>query len=275
MEVNVYIPHPALREFVLSIATVKAVLPRGIAEVVNPYPPTPFQSLLFYNQHPVGMSRNDNGTFDPQPLTVLTGPQFSRVNIKVSGQLNAVRVDFLPGGLYRLLGVPMNKLFDEGYDAAHFFGPGIHSINSQLQDTDDPDLSKDIVEAFLLARISSQRDILPFDHAMQALLKNNGAMSVEKTASIACLSIKQFERKCLERIGMTPKTYARVLRFSRAYRLHEACPHLSWTRIAHEAAYYDQMHMIRDFKVFAGVNPSVIEQQLRSTPLRMQKDIIY
>jgi len=35
------------------------------------------------------------------------------------------------------------------------------------------------------------------------------------------------------------------------------------------------MHMIRDFKVFAGVNPSVIEQQLLATPLRMQKDLRY
>jgi len=33
--------------------------------------------------------------------------------------------------------------------------------------------------------------------------------------------------------------------------------------------------MIRDFKTFAGVNPSVIEQQLISTPLRMQKDLSY
>jgi len=55
--------------------------------------------------------------------------------------------------------------------------------------------------------------------------------------------------------------------------LHETFPLLSWTKIAYEAGYYDQMHMIRDFKLFAGVNPSVIERQLLSTPLRMQKDL--
>lgn len=56
--------------------------------------------------------------------------------------------------------------------------------------------------------------------------------------------------------------------------MHETSPTLSWINIAHEAGYYDQMHMIRDFKVFAGVNPSVIEQQLLSTPLRMQKTFL-
>ncbi|RYF85105.1 MAG: AraC family transcriptional regulator, partial [Chitinophagaceae bacterium] len=78
-----------------------------------------------------------------------------------------------------------------------------------------------------------------------------------------------------DRIGMNPKMFARILRFSKAYRLHEAVPHLSWIKIAHECGYYDQMHMIRDFKVFAGVSPSIIEQQLLSTPLRMQKDLRY
>jgi AraC-like DNA-binding protein len=98
-------------------------------------------------------------------------------------------------------------------------------------------------------------------------------MPIEQAASLSCLSMKQFERKCKERIGMNPKMYARILKFSKAYRLHEALPQLSWTKIAYEAGYYDQMHMIKDFKVFAGVNPSVIEQQLLSTPLRMQKDL--
>ena len=74
---------------------------------------------------------------------------------------------------------------------------------------------------------------------------------------------------------MNPKMYARILRFSKAYRLHEANPQLNWTEIAYEAGYFDQMHMVRDFRTFAGVNPSVIESQLLRTPLRMQKDIRY
>ncbi len=74
---------------------------------------------------------------------------------------------------------------------------------------------------------------------------------------------------------MNPKMYARILKFSKAYRLREAFPQLTWIKIAHESGYFDQMHMIRDFKIFAGVNPSAIEQQLLSTPLRMQKDMRY
>lgn len=221
------------------------------------------------------MGRNENGIFDKQPFTVLTGPQFSKVNIKVLKQLSAIRVDFFPGGLYRMLGIPMNELFDGGFDALDFFGPEINTINEQLQQVVNLEDGKNIVERFLLARAAGLKEILPFDAAMHTLMQCSGMMAIEKTASMACLSLKQFERKCQERIGMNPKMYARVLRFSKAYRLHEAFPQMSWTKIAYEAGYYDQMHMIRDFKVFTGTNPTSIQQQLQATPLRMQKDLLY
>ncbi|SRX73746.1 helix-turn-helix domain-containing protein [Aequorivita antarctica] len=275
MEVKVYTPRAALQEYVLNISTVNVLLPEGINDVVTPYPPTPFQSLMFYCNHPVSMGKVVEGDFQKQPLTVLIGPQFSRVNIKVHRQLTAIRVDFLPGGMYRMLGIPMHELFDAGFDALDFFGSEMRSINEQLQNTPNIEEGKNIVEKFLLNQVTKLKGVLPVDAALRLLMTHNGNMPIEKTASVSCLSIKQFERKCKERIGMNPKLFARILKFSKAYRLHESCPELNWTQIAYEAGYYDQMHMIRDFKTFAGVNPSVIEQQLLSTPLRMQKDLRY
>lgn len=268
-------PHLMLQEYVLSISTVKASLSKGINDVITPYPPTPFQSLIFYCNNPISMGRTEEDSFRKQPPTVLIGPQFSRVNIKVHSQLSAVRVDFLPGGMYRMLGIPMYELFDDGFDAHDFFGGKMRIINEQLQNTPNLEECKNIVEKFLLNQVTKLRELLPIDSALRMLLNTNGNMLIRKTASFSCLSIKQFERKCKERIGMNPKMFARILKFSKAYRLHESCPQLHWTQIAYEARYHDQMHMIRDFKTFAGVNPSVIEQQLLSTPLRMQKDLCY
>lgn len=259
----------------MNISTVHVVLPEGVDEVVTPYPPTPFQSLLFYCNHPVSMGRVDDSAFEKQPHTVLVGPQYSRVNIKVHRQLTAIRVDFLPGGMFRMLGVPMHELFDKGFDALDFFGAEMKTINEQLMNANTLEEGKNIVENFLLKKVSKLKDMLPIDSALKLLLQHNGTMPIEKTASFSCLSLKQFERKCKERLGVNPKTFARILKFSKAYRLHESSPALNWTQIAYEAGYYDQMHMIRDFKTFAGVNPSVIEQQLLSTPLRMQKDLHY
>lgn len=274
MDVNIYIPHLALQEYVLNISTVYAVLPDGIENVVTPYPPTPFQSLMFYCNHPVSMSREGDQSFVRQPFSLLIGPQLSRVNIKVHRRLRAIRVDFVPGGMFRLFHIPMHILLDEGINAIDLFGDEMRIINERLSEIPDLEHGKIIVEEFLLNQIKTSKSILPFDSAMKILLNLHGNITVEKTAALSCLSLKQFERKCKERIGMNPKMYSRILKFSKAYRLREAFPQMSWIKIAYEAGYYDQMHMIRDFREFADVNPSVIDQQLICTPLRMQRDLL-
>lgn len=257
----------------MNYLTIDATLPDSVMEVVNPYPPSPFQSLIFYCNDPVSMGRPGSSLFDKQPMVVVTGPQLSMVHVKVHRQLRSIRVDFLPGALYRILGIPMAELADGGYDAVDLFDEEMRSLLHQLQDVPSLAAGKILVESFLLRRIHRFRQVLPFDAAIRGMLFSDGLMTVEQTASLACLSLKQFERKCKERIGMNPKTYARILKFSKAYRLRETSPQHSWLQIAHESGYFDQMHMIRDFKTFAGVNPSVIEGQLSGTPLRMQKDM--
>lgn len=219
------------------------------------------------------MRRDDIDPFTQQAPVMLVGPQYSRVNIRVREQLTAIRVDLLPGGLYRLLGIPLHELFDGGFDARDIFGPAMKELQESLQQLTSLEQGKTLVENFLLSQSNKLRSPRPLDQALRLLLEANGNMPIEKTASLSCLSLKQFERKCRDYIGMNPKTYSRILRFSKAYRLHEANPQLSWIKIAYEAGYFDQMHMIRDFKTFAGVNPSLISQELLSTPIRMQKDL--
>ena len=130
-----------------------------------------------------------------------------------------------------------------------------------------------IVERFLLLKIKKLKQALPFDKAMLELLRLNGNVSIEKIASLACLSLRQFERVSKERIGLPPKLFARLIRFSKAYRMRENFPLLSWTQIAYECGYFDQMHFIRDFKQFAGVAPGILEKELENTPVRLQADL--
>jgi hypothetical protein len=60
----------------LNLSTVDALLPEGMNDVVTPYPATPFQSLFFYCDHSVFISRTGTDDFNLQPNIVLTGPQF-------------------------------------------------------------------------------------------------------------------------------------------------------------------------------------------------------
>jgi AraC-like DNA-binding protein len=237
------------------------------------YPPTPQNSLFIYLRDPISARFEENTAYVQQPLAVVVGPQVSPVSLRLHREHLAIRVGFHPAGLYRLLGIPLHELVNKSYDATHFFGPAISSLVTQLQHCTEFDEMVALLETFLIKQLCFQKELLPFDLAMQELLKSNGMLSIDQTASLACLSNRQFERVCKERIGLPPKYFARLIRFSKAYRMREEMPATTWTNIAHTVGYYDQMHLIRDFKEFARQTPRGIEKELDRMPMKMQRNL--
>ena len=242
----------------------------GDPPVICSYPPTPQNSLFFYINDRIKVQMEPGTGFLLQPRSVVVGQQLSRVTLDINRDHKAVRVGFHPGGLYRLLGISMAEMIDGSYDAMDVFGEEMQFVNEQLREAASFDEINGIITTFLLRQVKRLKKGLPFDAAMLELLRLNGNIPIEQVASLACLSLRQFERVSKERIGLPPKLFARLARFSKAYRMRENFSQLSWTHIAHECGYFDQMHFIRDFKEFAGVAPGVIEKELERTPVRMQ-----
>ena len=269
MQVQFYTPHPLLQEFINCIMVVHAKIGEGQSSVVC-YPPTPQNSIFFYINDPIKVQKDGGHDFIVQPRSVIVCLQSSKVKLDVNRDHKAVRVGFHPGGMYRLLGFSMAEMIDGSFDAADLFGNDIRDVNNKLQDASNFHEIRHAIEQFLLQKREKLKRALPFDQAMLELVRFDGNVKMEKIASLACLSLRQFERLSKERIGVPPKVFARLVRFSKAYRMRENFPGMSWTSIAYECGYFDQMHFIRDFKEFAGISPGVIEKDLASTPLRMQ-----
>jgi AraC-like DNA-binding protein len=167
----------------------------------------------------------------------------------------------------------MSEIVDDNFDATDIFGKEMKEVNQRLQDACTFDGIKDVIESFLIKKVKTLKTALPFDNAMLELMKVSGNIPIERVASMACLSLRQLERVSKERIGLPPKLFARLVRFSKAYRYYETSPKKTWTSIAHECGYYDQMHFIRDFKQFAGMPPGAIEKELTEAPVRLQASL--
>ena len=91
--------------------------------------------------------------------------------------------------------------------------------------------------------------------AIEAIAASHGTVDLEWVARQANLSPRQFRRRCLEESGLAPKHLCRVLRFRHAWSLAEQAAGRDWSGIAAEAGYFDQPHLIRDFRELAGGTP--------------------
>jgi AraC-like DNA-binding protein len=67
-----------------------------------------------------------------------------------------------------------------------------------------------------------------------------------------------------EEVGLPPKTIARLLRFERARELAALAEQPDWPRIALASGYYDQSHLINEFRRVTGRTPVTFFQDQRA-----------
>lgn len=274
MKLQNFIPHPALREFVACIFTVENIVEEGETCVFSPYPPTPQSSIIFYIRDRTEIKRKGVNSLIQLPYCILTGQQTERINTKAGKNHLMVYVGFKPGAMFRLFGIPMSHFIDRELDGMDLYGHEISEIMEQLNEASGWKELVNIVETFLISKLKKGKRTDPFDFAIQEIVKRDGNIGMDEVAALSCLSFRQFERKCKEKIGIPPKLYARITRFSRAYRMREVNPTFSWTGLAHSSGYFDQMHMIRDFKEFTGVTPTGMDNELSKTIYKLQTNLM-
>ncbi|RAK70429.1 helix-turn-helix domain-containing protein [Hymenobacter edaphi] len=272
MSASYYPVHPCLRAAVSHIMVVDLHLPGPAYGRSAPFPPTPQHSLNFYPGDAT-RSRIGQQSFAELPACTIIGPQTRKVDLAMGTHHRFVTVAFHPGGLFRLLRLPMPELLDRPLDAADVLGREIRQVSEQLQEARHPPAMKHIVEAYLLRKLGPGTPAGPLEHSVRLMLQGNPADTIDNMAAQSCLSLRQFERRSREILGYSPKFFARVIRFSRAYRLKVHQPRATWTTISHHCGYYDQMHLIRDFKEFTGTTPKLITQEILAAPLTLQDDL--
>jgi AraC-like DNA-binding protein len=157
---------------------------------------------------------------------------------------------FQPGMAREFLGIDACELRDRTVPLDAVIGRRCRALRERLDraasDTERRDLLLDAV-----ARCEAGTD--PVRLAIAGLTRSHGETDVDWLARKAGLSTRQFRRRCQTECGVGPKHLARILRFRRACRL--ATEGESWLRVAAEAGYFDQAHLIRDFREFTGAAP--------------------
>ena len=89
--------------------------------------------------------------------------------------------------------------------------------------------------------------------------------NVNAVADDLGVSERHLRRVFVETVGLSPKTFARLARFHRALRAAREDARAGWATIAAAAGYYDQAHLIGDFRAIAGVTPRALLGELRTS----------
>ena len=187
-----------------------------------------------------------------------------RVELRFTGSIDTFMIFFQPTGLHRLFSAPVHELTNTHYEARAVLGPDMEELADRLSEGRSFEERVGIANAYFIRRCSSLAAPDRITTAGISILGRRGRIQVPALAKQACMSPRQFERRFNREIGLPPKLYARIARFESALESKALSSDESWTEITNRLGYFDQMHLIKDFKEFSGEVPTRLVAQLEA-----------
>jgi AraC-like DNA-binding protein len=193
------------------------------------------------------------------------GLRETQVLTEHDGYSDGMQVNLAPAAARALFRVPMGSLTGRIIDLEELLGRRATRLVEQLQEQGSWAKRFDVLDATLtqwLSEAPPRSTEVSWAHAR--LRTSHGRVRVSWLAQELGWSRKRMAARFREEVGLTPKAVARVLRFERAVRLASVelaqRGDLGWGRLAHECGYYDQAHLIREFKAISGCTPGTFFQ---------------
>ena len=247
-------PHPALRPYVSRYTGYRedTVAPLRRLEV-----PSRAVTLIVSFGDPLRLVRTPGSGLASGPFTsFVAGLHESPAVTEHDGRQHGIQVGLTPLGAFRLFGVPMRLLANEVVDLAALLGRDGGRLAERLADAPDWPRRFDLLDAALLAGLDGRPDAAPeVVWAWSRLCATDGRASVAELTGGTGWSHRHLVARFRDQVGLAPKAAARVLRFERSLRLMRRAE-LSLAEVAADAGYYDQAHLNRDFRAFAGCTPT-------------------
>lgn len=219
-------------------------------------PPNNFAAIVFNYETPY-QSYQNNTLKIVAPKAFACGLFTSNYHLVVKGKIGMVGIVFKATSMHNFFGLRMSGLVNNRMALEHILpvetGPVLNAIESAL--TDEEKIK--ILEGFVLSRLPDAKSRLSvIDDAVELIDLHKGSISVVDVAEQLKISKRYLEKKFLEKVGVSPKFYARIKRFAHLSNILAHSPKVDWQDIVYKNGFHDQSHLVKEFMEFNQMNPT-------------------
>ncbi|RQP26046.1 AraC family transcriptional regulator [Piscinibacter terrae] len=222
-------------------------LPTGCADIVIPL--LEGQDILRYGSEDDAGARRLRGP-------IVQGAHDRHSVRGVEGPSRVAGVHFKPGGAAALFGSLCAELRNRTELLEDLWGPAARHLQEQLALAPTPHDALALLEHLLAQRLRATAPDPIIANALSSFERSPADALIEPIQQSTGLSTAQFIRRFEANVGLTPKRYTRVRRFNALLPTLVRCGPRDWAQVAVDGGYYDQSHLIHEFRRLAGMTPS-------------------
>jgi AraC-like DNA-binding protein len=204
------------------------------------------------------ISFGEEWTIDGERLYSFVGGLRNRqVATRHEGRSHGIHVDLTPPAAHRIFGMPLHQLAERQVPLEQVLDEPF--LAERLHDAGAWDSRFRLLDRVLTRRLS-RLPSAEIAWAWTRLVETHGAVPIGELARELDWSRKRIVARFREEIGLPPKRAAKLLRFDKAQALVQSTTQPDWAWIAREAGYYDQSHLINDFRSVTARTPETFFQ---------------
>ncbi len=199
---------------------------------------------------------NINGIWQEQGQDLIAGQITNHFFIENTGICKIFAIKFQPWALTELFKIPMfqltNKVVNVPQDVLEILNPIKEiAISSASFDKKVTQIERWFENLISVSDIEFSKEL----KAVDLMITNNGRDNLKTIQNQTGISERKLERYFKKHIGLSPKSYSRIIRFSYIFQLVQEDT-IDWADIVYVSGFYDQSHFIKNFKEFTGEHPS-------------------
>jgi len=216
--------------------------------------PDGFCEIIFHYKDPYRICLN--GGWELQTQSLLAGQLRQYFFLENTGASGMIGIKLQPTALTHLFQLDMHTLTGQVANLPAVLGKRLAPLEQTLRGTSDHEKMIQILDDHF-TRLAADITDTPsaVDEAINLIFAQKGMITVGDITARLHVSERHLERLFAKYIGLSPKFYARIIRFSAIFQLIQQ-ENPGWIALACEAGFYDQSHFIRNFKAFTGEDPS-------------------
>ena len=219
-------------------------------------PPSGFCSMVFNYGDPFFASQN-NATPLEVPKAFLSGQFTANYSLELKGTIGVAGIVLKPCTVHNIFGSRMSELVNSRINLSFFPGLPVDILWTAVKNESADDGKIRILEQLMSSYVPiAKSNISIIDEAVEYIDSCHGCISVEAVARHLDISRRYLEKKFLEKVGVSPKFYARIKRFAALSNKIAHQESIDWQQIVLEYDFHDQSHLVKEFMEFNQMNPS-------------------
>jgi AraC-like DNA-binding protein len=182
----------------------------------------------------------------------VVGTMTTPLLVQPSGDFVGVR--FRSGKASMFFDFDASELTDQKTELQNIAGRDGSILIEKLFDAQDLSRKIEILNANLSSWFTNKSNE-KVDYVIQKIIQSQGNISINSICRSLDLSRQHLARLFQEYVGIRPKQFARVIRFQALLKNVRQTQKVNWANEAAMLGYYDQAHLITDFRQFSGTSP--------------------